>query len=75
VYTLYRSLERQFDYVLTKGENAYGINNINMLTDFWVFDRTVNSKCKLAEYIIYTTPIATFSSIEDLINSYPELFI
>jgi hypothetical protein len=74
MYTLYLSLEPHFDYILAKGEDAYGVHST--FTDTaWVFDRVDDGDYKLVNYLIHEAPIATFSSIEDLKTNYPELLI
>jgi hypothetical protein len=74
MYTLYRALEPHFDYILAKGENAYGVRSTFIETS-WAFSRVDSGGYKLTNYLIYETPIATFSSIEDLKTNYPELLI
>jgi hypothetical protein len=74
MYTLYLSLEPHFDYILAKGENAYGVRS-DFIETSWVFSRVDSGGYKLINYLIHEAPIATFSSIEDLKTNYPELLI
>jgi hypothetical protein len=74
MYTLYLSLESNFDYVLAKGENAYAIRT-ELLATSWILGRVYNGRYKLIDYLTHEHPIATFSSIEELKTNYPELLI
>jgi hypothetical protein len=74
VYTLYQALEPKFDYILAKGENAYGVHS-TFIDTAWVFEKVDNGDYKLVNYLIHEAPIATFSSIEDLKTNYPELLV